>query len=169
MRHQHAGLAIPDFPMAYGKAWPQTDPVSIERYNQQRLEIVAVKPITAGQIHLQMTHRFVALLILLAVGYSVWRTAKQIHGKNFWTVSAFVWAGIIMTQVVLGAATIWSEKAADIATAHVFFGALSLAHGSLICIVSIHAAKSIIKIKPAARTVSDSSRKRFGSQTSAAN
>ncbi len=25
MRHQHAGLAIPDFPQAYGKVWPATD------------------------------------------------------------------------------------------------------------------------------------------------
>ena len=169
MRHQHAGLAIPDFPLAYGKAWPKTDSASIERYNQQRLETVSAKPITAAQIHLQMTHRFVALLILMAVSYCVWRTVKEIRGKNFWTVSAWCWAGVILTQVVLGAATIWSDKAADIATAHVFFGALSLALGSLICIVSIHAAKSIIKIKPAARVVSDSSQKPLGSQTSAAN
>ena len=25
MRHQHAGLAIPDFPLAYGKLWPDVD------------------------------------------------------------------------------------------------------------------------------------------------
>lgn len=169
MRHQHAGLAIPDFPLAYGKLWPDTNPSSIELYNQQRLEVVAVKPITAGQIHLQMTHRVMALLILISVTCCAWLTLKRIRGKNFWTISAWGWAGLILTQVLLGAATIWSGKAADIATAHVFFGALSLALGSLICIVSIHAAKSIIKIKPAARSAPDSSRDPFGSQTSAAN
>ncbi len=169
MRHQHAGLAIPDFPLAYGKAWPETDAASVERYNQQRLEVVSMKAITAGQIHLQMTHRIVGLLILGAVSYCAWRTTRKLTGKNFWTISTLGWAGLILAQVVLGALTIWSEKAADIATAHVFFGALSLALGSLICIVSIHAALSIIKIKSASRVASGSSQEPFGSQTSAAN
>src|ERR1043165_2243358 len=39
MRHQHAGLAIPDFPLAYGKVWPDTDSASIDHYNAQRIEI----------------------------------------------------------------------------------------------------------------------------------
>jgi len=39
-------------------------------------------------------------------------------------------------QVALGAATIWSNKAADIATAHVLVGALALALGGILCIVS---------------------------------
>ena len=34
MRHQHAGLSIPDFPTAYGKLWPKTDAASILAYNQ---------------------------------------------------------------------------------------------------------------------------------------
>src|SRR5207248_725196 len=37
MRHQHAGLAIPDFPTAYGKLWPATDSESVHLYNQQRI------------------------------------------------------------------------------------------------------------------------------------
>src|SRR5207253_6446569 len=63
MRHQHAGLAIPDFPLAYGKVWPPMDPASVTQYNQQRHEITAVNPITAVQIGLQMAHRLMALLI----------------------------------------------------------------------------------------------------------
>jgi heme A synthase len=49
---------------------------------------------------------------------------------------ALAWLGLILTQVLLGAATIWSNKAADIATAHVLVGALSLALGAILCIVS---------------------------------
>src|ERR1700722_660195 len=33
MRHQHAGLSIPDFPLAYGKVWPDTSPDAIAHYN----------------------------------------------------------------------------------------------------------------------------------------
>ena len=36
MRHQHAGLSIPDFPTAYGKIWPDTSPAAILHYNQIR-------------------------------------------------------------------------------------------------------------------------------------
>jgi cytochrome c oxidase assembly protein subunit 15 len=46
------------------------------------------------------------------------------------------WLGLVLTQVALGAATILSNKAADIATAHVLVGALSLALGAILSIVS---------------------------------
>jgi heme A synthase len=49
---------------------------------------------------------------------------------------ALAWLGVILSQVALGAATIWLNKAADIATAHVLIGALSLAFGAILCIVS---------------------------------
>src|SRR5436190_9532510 len=52
MRHQHAGLAIPDFPMAYGKVWPAMDDGAIARYNQIRLENTAAHPITASGVAL---------------------------------------------------------------------------------------------------------------------
>jgi heme A synthase len=43
---------------------------------------------------------------------------------------------LIFAQVALGAATIWTNKAADIATAHVMVGALSLVTGTLWCIIA---------------------------------
>jgi cytochrome c oxidase assembly protein subunit 15 len=49
---------------------------------------------------------------------------------------ALVWLGLILTQVLLGAATIWLNKAADVATAHVLVGAVSLAVGAILCIIS---------------------------------
>ena len=33
MRQQHAGLAIPDFPLAYGKIWPDTSAAAVRSYN----------------------------------------------------------------------------------------------------------------------------------------
>ena len=46
------------------------------------------------------------------------------------------WLGVILIQALLGAATIWSDKAADVATAHVMIGALSLALGVILSIVA---------------------------------
>ena len=45
------------------------------------------------------------------------------------------WLGLILVQVALGAWTIWSNKAADVATAHVLVGALSLVTGVFGCII----------------------------------
>src|SRR5207249_12092906 len=45
MRHQHAGLATPDFPLAYGKLWPPMDAPSVAQFNQHRIETEALNPI----------------------------------------------------------------------------------------------------------------------------
>jgi cytochrome c oxidase assembly protein subunit 15 len=147
MRHQHAGLAIPDFPLAYGKIWPAMDSVSVEHYNQTRLEATAVNPITGSQIALQMAHRLVAVLIVAGVAVSAWLTRKNPGSKNSLSKMTLGWLFIILGQAVLGAATIWSGKAADVATAHVLLGALSLASGT---IISLTAWKSLgAKVVPA--------------------
>jgi cytochrome c oxidase assembly protein subunit 15 len=136
MRHQHAGLAIPDFPLAYGKLWPAMDPESVARYNAQRLEVLAVNPITAGQIALQMVHRLLALAILGAVAFAAWSARRALGRRNPLSRLALIWLGLIVAQGFLGAATIWSAKAADIATAHVLVGALCLAVGALLSLIS---------------------------------
>ena len=133
MRHQHAGLAIPDFPLAYGKLWPAMDADSVARYNQQRIEVTAANPITAFQIGLQMIHRLLAVAILAAVAYRRrGPPGARSAGRHYLSRMALAWLGLILTQVLLGAATIWSNKAADIATAHVLVGALSLALGAIL-------------------------------------
>ena len=135
MRHQHAGLAIPDFPLAYGQLWPATDPESVAHYNAHRVETVALNPITAFQIKLQMVHRLMALAILLTVAFAT-RSARRALGKSH-PVSrvALLWLGLVVAQGLLGAFTVWSNKAADITTIHVLVGALCLGIGSLITIL----------------------------------
>src|SRR5205807_9935718 len=77
MRHQHAGLAIPDFPLAYGKLWPAMDPHSVQLYNQNRMESVTFNPITPFQVGLQMAHRLMALIIFVCIAASALRAAKR--------------------------------------------------------------------------------------------
>ena len=136
MRHQHAGLAIPDFPMAYGRLWPALDPASVAGYNQHRMEVVAVNPITAAQIVLQMVHRLFALAILAAVAFCLWRARRELGRVHPLSKAASIWLALILIQALLGAATIWSNKAADVATLHVMTGAVSLALGTLLTIVA---------------------------------
>jgi cytochrome c oxidase assembly protein subunit 15 len=131
MRHQHAGLAIPDFPAAYGRAWPDTSPDAIARYNENRLEVLAYNPITAAQVDLQMAHRILAMLVFAAVAFCAVRARRFLGAGHGLTRVSRAWFGLVAAQVLLGAATIWTGKSADVATAHVACGALCLAAGGL--------------------------------------
>ena len=132
MRHQHAGLAIPDFPLAYGGVWPDMSAEAMARYNTQRVEVTTAHPITAFQITLQMVHRIMALFIVVAVA----RLCRKNLRRNFAAPVGEGLGGLDLVQVALGAWTIWSNKAADVATAHVVVGALSLVTGALGCLIS---------------------------------
>ncbi|HEY5792018.1 MAG TPA: COX15/CtaA family protein [Chthoniobacterales bacterium] len=130
MRHAHAGLSIPDFPLAYGQWWPDTGAAALERINAARVADNEV-PTTAGLIWLQMAHRLVACAIFSGVLAFAWlartRTTDRL-GRGL----AWLWVGMILGQIGLGAWTVWSNKAADITTLHVALGALSLFVGGLL-------------------------------------
>lgn len=144
MRHQHAGLAIPDFPAAYGKLWPAMDADSVARYNQARGELTATNPITAFQIGVQMVHRFMALAIFLSVAWLAGAARRSQPGTAVSRGAAF-WLGLILIQAALGVFTIWTNKAADVATAHVAIGALSLMTGVLLSITTAARAGSTLQ------------------------
>ena len=131
MRHQHAGLAISDFPLAHGKIWPDTSPEAIARYNAERVETTNINPITAFQVILQMVHRLVAVLIFLGVAAAAFLAQKKLGGRDGLTKFAWFWTALLVGQIVLGIATVMTNKAADIATLHVMVGALSLLVGAL--------------------------------------
>ena len=131
MRHQHAGLAISDFPLAHGKLWPDMSASAVASYNAQRMEIGGENPITAAQIGLQMAHRAGAVLILCAVSVCAWRA------RGIFRRPALLWLALILVQATLGAFTIWKNKAADLATLHVVVGALSLVTGVLFTIIAL--------------------------------
>jgi cytochrome c oxidase assembly protein subunit 15 len=156
MRHQHAGLSIHDFPLAYGKLWPATDPASVAHYNEQRVEITDINPITAFQIELQMVHRIVAVLILCAVAFCAWQAWRKYSLRNPLAKLSAFWLGLILCQMALGAATILSGKAADVATAHVLVGALSLATGALVSIIAARFPQRAASLSPAEAVLEDS-------------
>ncbi len=129
MRHQHAGLAIYDFPKAYGHWWPPTDSESLFRYNQVRPDETTV---TALQIFLQMFHRIGAVATVTTVaicGYSGWTAFRSVP---FVRRACLLWIFVLAIQAGLGIATVLYNKPADVATAHVAVGAVSLACGVIL-------------------------------------
>lgn len=134
MRHEHAGLAIPDFPLAYGKVWPATDTATVEKINEARVDQRDFKPITSTHILVHMAHRAGAVIVLGAVAACWWLTRRSTAVARFGRVWPNVWLGGVVMQALLGAVTIWSNKAADIATLHVILGACLLGLGAAQCL-----------------------------------
>lgn len=135
MRHEHAGLSISDFPLAYGQVWPKTDPASVNAYNLARLKHNDL-PTSPLYINIQMAHRVGAVLItvaILAAAAAVWLTPGSAPILRRWSA---VWVLLVFLQFALGAFTIWTNKAADVATTHVAVGALTLVLGSLLTAIS---------------------------------
>ena len=103
MRHSEAGLAIPDFPLAFGRIVPRMSSFGVE-------------------IH--FAHRIGALAVAALVFVCMWRAARS-GRRGLWKMSAFLGA-LVLFQIVLGASTVLSRKNVLITTAHVATGALLL-------------------------------------------
>ncbi len=101
VRHMHAGLAIPDFPLAFGRLVP---------------------PLVTPYIAVHFAHRVGALLVAAAVGSTAGYVLR--HTADPWVRRpALLAAGLVILQVTLGALTIWSRRAVLPTTAHLVVGA----------------------------------------------
>ncbi len=137
MRHYEAGLAVPDFPFAYGQFFPSTDPQSLHQINQQRIWKIDLPIVTANQVRLHMAHRMgaavVALAILAGAGIVLLRHRHRIK----LLVPALLLLLLLGAQIALGAATVLYRKPADVASAHVAVGALILVTAFVLLVRSI--------------------------------
>src|SRR5882762_9450877 len=135
MRHQHRDLAILDFPTANGAWIPDTSATALAKINAWR-DGQGLSAVTAFQIWLQIVHRFLALVIATAIIAFCLRVLREAPGFIALKRLSIFWVAGLACQIALGAWTIWSNKAADIATAHVALGAVMLSFGvsiSAIC------------------------------------
>lgn len=137
MRHQHAGLSIVDFPLAYGRLIPPMDAASVAEINLERIQLLDLPATTAVQIALQFIHRLAAVLILAGVIWSAIRLRAAAATDSMLRALGRTWIALVAMQIVLGASTIWTNKAADIATAHVVVGSLTLLAGALLSVILI--------------------------------
>ncbi len=103
-RHLQAGLAIPDFPLSFGRLLPPM-------FNQQVL------------VH--FLHRVWGFVIYAASWfiYFYWRKKDDKHFKLF----SFLLLLLLNVQLFLGAFVVWSQKLHLITSFHVLTGALILA------------------------------------------
>lgn len=145
MRHKHAGLPVSGFPLSEGRFWPPADEASVKAANVVRNRTADYRDfpaITRGHILLYRGHLVLALAIFTAAALLFFFRSRVIP-KGHWLANLLaVWFLFICVQGLLGAATVWSNKAADIATLHVIFGALALALASLLSMISFRLANA---------------------------
>jgi len=117
MRHMDAGLAIPDFPLAFGRLVP---------------------PHWSPQIALHFAHRVWAIAVTAAVVATAVRVLRirvaDRRGPRSLTFPAGLLLALIPVQIGLGALTVLSLKHPIVATAHLATGALVLATSLVLAI-----------------------------------
>lgn len=158
MRHAHAGLSIRDFPTAYGHVWPPLDDAALTRINHERTEQLGLPATSAALIVLQMLHRLgagiVAATVIFAAG-SAWRRRANLGAGLL--AAGLLGPVLIALQITAGIYTIWTNKAADVATTHVALGALSLVWAGLTASALARAgrpaARETVRVAPAPRLV----------------
>lgn len=100
LRHMGGGLAIPDFPLAFGQLVPSLE---------------------TAPVALHFAHRVGALVVLTTVGGLFARSLRS-RDRRFISPAGTA-LGLVLLQIVLGAATVLSQKAVLPTTAHVAVGA----------------------------------------------
>jgi cytochrome c oxidase assembly protein subunit 15 len=113
MRHTGAGLAIPDFPAAFGGLWPSADDL------QRR------------GVGLHLAHRVGAVVVLALVLAAVRALGRLSAVSPVFAEFAAAWIGLVAIQILLGALSIWSKKAPALTAAHLAGGALCWVTGVL--------------------------------------
>jgi heme a synthase len=103
MRHLDAGLAIPDFPLAFGRVIP---------------------PLGDPRVAVHFAHRLGALAVIVAVGRLL-LSAHRSGDVRFVRPARFL-ALLVAVQASLGASVLWTGKAVYPTTAHVATGAAVL-------------------------------------------
>lgn len=106
MRHMKAGLAIPDFPLAFGGIMPH---------------------FFTAAIAVHYAHRVGAFVMVALVAWLVVRVQRK-HSDQLGLVTMVgVVASLIVIQGMLGASVIWLKRPIPLTTAHLVVGALTFA------------------------------------------
>ena len=138
VRHTGSALAIPDWPMHYGRLVPPMTQENLdaavaaypaaalpERYGRATV-VSDGRPYLVGQVHLHFAHRLGAYLItVFGLGYVAFLARRYAGRPDAGAVlrPAVLFGGLLIVQVGLGVMTVWSGEHATLATAHQTVGA----------------------------------------------
>jgi len=137
MRHTESGLAIPDFPLAYGHLLPPLDASAMGEINAARLQL-DLPPAEFGQLWIHFAHRVGALLAAGVTLISVRHVLSSFKSESAMREPAIILMVLMVVQLLLGALTVWTGKNVEAATAHVATGALLLGTSVVLSLRTYH-------------------------------
>ncbi|HZO83296.1 MAG TPA: COX15/CtaA family protein [Candidatus Binataceae bacterium] len=117
MRHMHAGLAIPDFPLAFGHLAP---------------------PMFSVPIAINFAHRCGAIVVSAMILWTVARALRLYGNTRALRRPALSLLVLLALQLSLGAATVLSMRAVIPTTLHVAIGAAVLATSVVLALRAAH-------------------------------
>ncbi|HEY2432573.1 MAG TPA: COX15/CtaA family protein [Vicinamibacterales bacterium] len=118
MRHNAAGLAIPDFPLAFGHLIP---------------------PVWNAKVALNFAHRVGALVVTTAIVATSSHVLYHHPRRRELAWPALLLLGLVAVQITLGAFVVWSGRNPAINTAHVVNGAAVLGTSLVLTLRSFRA------------------------------
>ncbi|MBI4042146.1 MAG: COX15/CtaA family protein [Deltaproteobacteria bacterium] len=127
MRHSEAGLAVPDFPLVYGKLFP----ADLDTFYQGDTPFPVSFETFRFRIYLHYAHRCWALIVMALIWMTSLRMVRHLRREPLLFFSALFMMTAVVAQILLGALVVWTKKYPLITTSHVVVGAMLLA-GSLI-------------------------------------
>ncbi len=121
MRHNAAGLAIPDFPLAFGHVIP---------------------PVWNAKVAIHFAHRAGAMVVAVMILATSSHVLYHHSDRRELTRPALLLIALVFVQITLGAFVIWSGKDPVINTAHVVNGAAVLGTSLILTLRSWRAASA---------------------------
>lgn len=120
MRHINAGLAIPDFPLSFGQIIPPFGSLP----NDPNAPMPVTDRELAFQVAVHFAHRVGGILIAILIFINLLNASKTRSQPGFSTAAWMT--GLVIAQICLGAAIIWTEKSVHVTVTHVLIGATLL-------------------------------------------
>ena len=133
-RHTESGLAIPDFPSAYGGVIPPLTQESIDAslanipYDQVHGHF------TPGQVGIHFAHRVWAVVVLVIAVWAFARVSQAFPAETAAQRPIVALACLLIVQVSLGVLVIWTGRHTEVATAHQAIGAAILGTATLLAL-----------------------------------
>jgi cytochrome c oxidase assembly protein subunit 15 len=148
MRHSNAGLAIPDFPLSYGKLVPPFGLTGLAGINQMR-SALSLTSVHLGQVWINFAHRAGALAVLVMSIVTTIHVLRRYRSEQRLREPAIIFQLLVIFQVAFGALTVWTGKGVEVTTIHVATGALVLAASVLLSVRTFQIYKSSDAFIPA--------------------
>jgi cytochrome c oxidase assembly protein subunit 15 len=110
VRHTAAGLAVPDFPLSFGRVFP------------------SATELARPGVAIHMTHRLFAIVVVALAAVAV-LALRNLPGT--FARLGLAWGALFLVQLALGASSVWTGKAVLVTTAHLAVGGLCWTAGVL--------------------------------------